>query len=184
LISKASDLPGLPVQESGFEAPLEMLAACHGRIRDKCATLSRLKAHVATVGADAAAGGAARAIMRYFDTAARDHHEDEERDVFPALIESMAGSDPVCIRELVDSLEHDHRELERLWRKVRAWLVAIDAGQAAAGIPEVDSFLDLQERHAAREDQELLPMAERLLGTAELDQIGRAMRLRRGIASI
>lgn len=41
--------------------------------------------------------------MRYFDTAAR-HHEDEEQDLFPALLESMAGSDAVCLRELTASL--------------------------------------------------------------------------------
>lgn len=48
---------------------------------------------------------------------------------------------------------------------------------------EIDSFVELYERHAAREEQELLPMAERLLGTEELDHIGQSMRLRRGITS-
>jgi hemerythrin-like domain-containing protein len=47
----------------------------------------------------------------------------------------------------------------------------------------IDSFVDLYQRHTKREEQELLPMAERLLAPAELDQIGRAMRLRRGISS-
>jgi hypothetical protein len=34
---------------------------------------------------------------------------------------------------------------------------------------------------AAREEAELLPLAARLLGNAQLDVVGRAMRLRRGI---
>lgn len=41
-------------------------------------------------------------------------------------------------------------------------------------------FIDLFERHIAREEAELLQMAERLLGDAELDRIGQAMRARRG----
>ena len=180
-----SESPRFPVLAAGFEAPLEMLAACHSRIRTQCATLLRLRSHVATRGPDAAARNSARGIMRYFDTAARDHHEDEEQDLFPALLESMAGSDPVCIRQLIDSLTNDHRELEHLWGNVRSWLVAIEAGDVAAPASgDIDPFVDLYERHATREEQELLPMAMRLLGTSELDQIGQSMRLRRGITSV
>ena len=47
--------------------------------------------------------------MRDFDTSARHHHDDEERDLFPALIESMAGSDAVCLRELTAALTAEHR---------------------------------------------------------------------------
>ncbi|HZI82510.1 MAG TPA: hemerythrin domain-containing protein [Casimicrobiaceae bacterium] len=161
-----------------------MLAACHGRIRDRCATLLRLRSHVMARGVDDSARSAARGVIRYFDSGARDHHEDEEQDLFPALLESMAGSDPVCIRELIDSLTDDHRELTRLWRSVRAWLVAIEAGEAAPpDAAEIDSFVDRYERHAVREEDELFPMAERLLGTTELDRLGRSMRLRRGITA-
>ena len=159
-----------------------MLSSCHGRMRNQCATLLRIRAHAATEGADSAAASAARAVIRFFDTAARDHHEDEEKDLFPALIESMAGSDPICVRELIDSLTSEHLELERLWSTVRPWLAAVETrGAVLPEAAEIDSFVELHERHAAREDRELLPMAERLLGTNELEQIGRSMRRRRGI---
>ena len=179
-----SEIPGFSAVAAGFEAPLEMLAACHGRIRNQCSTLLRLRSHVAAQGADAEASRAARGVIRYFDTSARHHHEDEERDLFPALLESMAGSDPVCIRELTDSLADDHRELERLWGSVRGWLAAVEAGKASPAAAEIDPFVSLYERHAAREEEELFPMAARLLGTQELDRIGRAMRLRRGVTSV
>jgi hemerythrin-like domain-containing protein len=172
-----------PKQAPGFEAPLEMLAACHGRIRDHCATLLRVRVHVAAHGADAAASGAAHGVVHYFDRGARDHHADEEEDLFPALIESMAGSDPVCIRELAESLMAEHRELDRLWAVVRPWLGAVAAGHPSAPAPaEIDPFVELYERHAKREEAELFPMAERLLGSSELDAIGRSMRRRRGVA--
>jgi hypothetical protein len=44
------------------------------------------------------------------------------------------------------------------------------------------NILQLYEQHIAREETELLPMAARLLNDAELDRIGLAMRIRRGVA--
>ena len=102
-----SSVPRLRRQYSpgaSTEAPLEMLAACHGRVHKQCETLGRLAAHLPTHGSDTAAQQAATAVMRYFDTAARDHHADEEEDLFPALLEAMAGSDAVCLRALTDGL--------------------------------------------------------------------------------
>ena len=177
-------LPGHRAPAVGTEVPLEMLAACHERVDQQCRTLQRLAAHLAAHGTDTQAREAAGAVMRYFDTAAPHHHDDEEVDLFPALIEAMAGSDAVCIRDLTAALTHEHRQLEQLWRALRAVLE-----QVAAGAPtrldggDVDAFVGLYARHIAREEGELLPMAGRLLSNEQLDRIGQAMRMRRGIAS-
>ncbi len=177
--------PGHAAPAVGFEAPLEMLSACHHRVERQCETLRRLVAHVASHGPDDDARVAAAAVMRYFDTAARDHHADEETDLFPALVESMAGSDAACIRELVDSLTLDHRALESRWQRLRVMLQSIAAGDPVhLDSAYVESFIRLYERHIAREEAELLPMASRLLGDDALNEIGKAMRERRGIASI
>lgn len=176
-------LPGHATPSAGFEVPLEMLAACHLRVQDQCSTLLRLVPHLAAHGADRQAQQAAAAVMRYFDTAARHHHDDEECDLFPALLESMAGSDAVCLRELTAALTAEHRDLERCWRALRAVLAQVAAGRIAPlAQDEVDRFAERYERHIAREESELLPMARRLLGDAELDRIGLAMRRRRGVA--
>lgn len=182
---KPLDLPGHRAPAVGFEVPLEMLAACHGRVQDQCSTLRRLVTHLAGHGADRQAQEAATAVMRYFDTSARHHHADEEVDLFPALIESMAGSDAVCLRELTASLTDEHRELDRRWRSLRRGLEKVASGGAATlaegeAEDEVEPFIGLYERHIAREESELLPMARRLLSDAELDRIGLAMRTRRG----
>ncbi len=174
--------PGHSAPSGGFEVPLEMLAACHHRVERQCETMQRLVAHLATHEVDDDARAAATAVLRYFDTAAKDHHADEETDLFPALIESMAGSDAICLRELVDSLLADHRTIDALWQRLRPKLAAIAAGEALGLRPEdVNPLIALYERHIAREETELLPMAARLLSDAELERIGRAMRLRRGV---
>ena len=180
-----TDIPGHASPAAGLEVPLEMIAACHQRVERQCATLRRLVAHLARHGADEEARTAAAGVIRYFDTAARDHHADEEADLFPALIEALAGSDPVCVRALVSGLTDEHRALERRWAVLRAELARVGDGDARAlQAPAVDAFVDAYARHIAREDDELLPMAVRLLADAELDRIGRAMRARRGLADL
>lgn len=178
-------LPGFDTPPASFEAPLEMLAACHGRIERQCATLRRLALHLAAHGADAQARSAAANALRYFDTAAVQHHADEEENLFPALIESMAGSDAVCIHEMTERLSHEHRLLEAAWRRLRAPLSRIADGESAMlSGEEVEAFATLYTEHLALEESELLPMAARLLGDAEIESIGRAMRERRGIGSV
>jgi hemerythrin-like domain-containing protein len=179
----ATDFPGFSGPAASTEAPLEMLAACHVRIERQCATLGRLVSHLTEHGCDDQARSAASNIMRYFDTSAVDHHRDEEQDLFPALIESMAGSDAVCIKAMTQGLADEHRKLEREWRGLRLALERIAAGEPAT-LPAdaVSRFVDLYAQHMQREDDELLPMAARLLGDADIARIGRAMRQRRGIA--
>lgn len=175
--------PGFSTPAASTEAPLEMLASCHIRIQHQCTTLQRLASHLRSDGRDDQTRQAARTILRYFDTAALDHHADEEQDLFPALLESVAGSDPVCIRQLIDRLCHEHRKLEAGWRKLRKPLLRIAAGQAA-DLPQhdVDEFVSLYTDHLEVEENELLPMAHRLLGEHHIARIGQAMRERRGIS--
>jgi len=178
-------IPGHRAPSAGFEVPLEMLAACHHRVQTQCETLQRLVPHLAAQGADRQAREAAVAVMRYFDTAAPHHHEDEELDLFPALLESMACSDAVCLRELTAALANDHRALEDGWRRLRHVLEQVVAGTAATLVTDdVQAFVGLYERHIAREEAELLPMAARLLDDAALDRIGLAMRARRGAVTL
>jgi hemerythrin-like domain-containing protein len=179
---KNSALAGFSSPTASTEAPLEMLAACHGRIERQCVTLERLAAHLPEHGCDEQAQQAAVAVMRYFDSAARDHHADEETDLFPALLESMAGSDAVCIRELTDSLSAEHRHLEKLWSQLRTELQHIASGQAHPFTPSLtEQFTQAYRAHIHKEDTQLLPMATRLLSNDQLNPIGIAMRDRRGI---
>ncbi|HZH08347.1 MAG TPA: hemerythrin domain-containing protein [Lautropia sp.] len=181
----SSSVPGHASPGVGFEAPLEMLSACHHRIERQCSTLRRLAQHLATRGNDPEAREAAGAVLRYFQTAAAHHHADEEENLFPALIESMAGSDAVCLRELTEGLAADHRELEIHWQRVRIELNRVAAGDGVSlTASDVDAFVSAYQRHIAREEGELLPMAARLLSDDVLDSIGRAMRERRGIGPI
>jgi hemerythrin-like domain-containing protein len=176
------NFPGHSAPTAGFEVPLEMMAACHHRVQSQTATLLRLVPHLAQQGSDSPAQEAASAVMRYFDSAGRHHHEDEELDLFPALLDATAGTDNAGLRALIAALCADHRALEARWHALRRQLQRVAEGlPATIEAPEAQAFADSYDRHIAREETELLPLAGRVLGDVELDRIGRAMRLRRGV---
>jgi len=177
--------PGFDAPATGFEVPLEMLSACHGRVERQCQTLLRLVPHLAANGPDQAAREAAQNILRYFDTSAKHHHADEEEDLFPALLQVASGTERAQLRQLIDALLGQHRELEQAWGQLRWKLEGIWLGtMPGLDADEVARLVDLYRLHIAREEEELLPLAARLLGDAELDAVGRTMRARRGIKEV
>jgi len=164
-----------------MHVPLQRLSACLDRIGLQCETLRHLAPHLARHGVDLEARSVAAELMRDFELSVQQHHAHEEQDLFAALIESMAGSDAVCLRELTAGLAIEHREIEARWRAVRAALARIVAGTSIALAPElVEALVGLCEQHLDRERRELLPMAARLLTDADLARLGAAMSRRQG----
>ncbi len=162
----------------GFDRPLEVLEACHGRIARQCDTLEKLLAHLPAHGADAQARQAARALLAYFDTAAVHHHDDEERNLFPLL--EQAGAPGAC--DLAETLTLEHDELALLWRRLRGDLQQIEAGTAAAlDAATARRFVAMNHAHLEFENTHVLPLARQALGAAEIERLGRAMAARRGV---
>ena len=167
--------------QPAFEQPLQLLAELHGRLQSQCGALERLQHQLAGAGAGpaVAVAAAAGAVRRSIDRIAGPLHQDEEQDLFPALLESMAGSDAVCIRQMIEARAAEHREIEDRWLAVSQWLEAVEAGRAGLPRPgEVEALVSLLRSHLAQEDQELLPLAERLLSEDALADIGDGMRRR------
>ncbi|MFP5404556.1 MAG: hemerythrin domain-containing protein [Gammaproteobacteria bacterium] len=162
----------------GFDAPLDVLEACHGRIARQCDTLEKLLDHVPTHGADTQAQQAARAVLAYFDTAALHHHDDEERNLFPLL--EAANAPGAC--DLVETLTLEHDQQALLWRRLRVALQGIAAGTAATlDSALVHRFVEINRTHLEFENAHLLPLARRTLDAAALERLGRAMAARRNV---
>lgn len=179
--------PGFSAPAAGMDEPLAMLAACHERIERQCATLQRLVGHLQAPGADEATRRAAENVIRYFTTAALHHHADEETDLFPALLEAVAGSDAVCLRTLTESLAAEHSVLASHWQRLHPLLEKVGAGETPpAGLfaATVAAFTCAYRAHIQRENGELLPMAERLLDPDQLARLGQAMSARRRISPL
>jgi hemerythrin-like domain-containing protein len=164
-----------------FDTPVEMLAACHDRIKDQCATLIKLARHLPENGADAQARQAASNVLRYFDSAGRHHHDDEELDLFPVLLQAARVSSDPEMRPLIDRLLRDHAEMNSAWQALRAKLMRVAAGdRVSISADDAQSFATLYEEHIRREETQLLPKVERLLTREEIASLGRSMSHRRG----
>lgn len=163
-----------------LEPPLDALMAWHRRGEALFEPMRRLGRRHPASAVDAATRRQADAVVDYFDRSVAVHHEDEERDLFPALVESMAGSDPVCLREMIARVTDGHRALAAAWGGLRPAFAALAAGTPSALAPEAVEALIVQcEPLFRREDEELLPMASRLLGDAARGEILAAMLARR-----
>ena len=162
----------------GFDRPLDVLEACHGRIIKQCDTLGRLLTHLPVHGADIQAQQAARAVLTYFDTAAVHHHDDEERNLFPLL--ELAGAAGAC--DLVETLTLEHDELALLWRQLRPSLQRIKSGESAS-LDEVltQRFVALNRTHLEFENTHLLPLARQMLVAADIERLGCSMAARRNL---
>jgi len=165
-----------------FEHPLQILGACHQRIGDQCETLRKLAAHLPLHGCDAEAQQAASNVMRYFDSAGRHHREDEEHDLFPRLAGCARGRNAERVASLVRRLKQEHHEIEEAWLKLREALETIAHGDSVPlDEAEIGRFCDMYRAHMAREDADLIPLAELLLDADDQAALGRAMAARRGI---
>ncbi len=161
-----------------FGDPLGMLAACHRRIERQLETLDRLQRHLPEHGCDDEARAAARAILRYFDTAAPNHHADEEESVFPRL----AKAAPAQSAPLIAALEREHEALNTNWRQLRPQLAGIATGERAnLSAKEVEQVRAAYDAHSAREEGDLIPLAAKTLGADAIAAIGREMAARRGV---
>ena len=163
-----------------FDHPLEMLLACHGKISRQCDTLRKLAAHLNTHGCDMQARQAAIGILRYFDTAGKFHHQDEENDLFPAL-RTSGGDERERVDALLQRLLKEHVVMQAAWSGLRPVLLQLAEGMDVRLDGSLaDRFIDSHTGHIAVENAELLPLASRLLTPEQLQQIGMRMAQRRG----
>ncbi len=175
-------LAALSGHAPGFDEPMEMLGACHGRIGAQCETLLRLVPHTVAYGADVPAQEAARAVLRYFNTAGVNHHLDEEQDLFPSLL----AADPTdATARLLAGLCTEHAAMLDAWHnQVAPALESLCSGVTRPlDAAMVAAFVAMYRRHIAREESEMIPLARAVLLPVQLAALGHAMATRRGVAN-
>jgi hemerythrin-like domain-containing protein len=159
---------------AGFDGPFAMLQACHERVERSLLLLERLATHVAQHGADAQAHDAACDVLRYFDIAAPQHHEDEERHVLPVLRAQGQGA-------LADRIAADHVAISAAWQALRPWLLALQRGDAGAMPQDLPRFAAHYREHIALEEGSVFAPVQAALDDAEQRAMGREMAERRGV---
>ena len=166
----------VPASLDGFD----VLDLCH---RHTLFALGKLAALVARLkdsrGSDPVARVLATEIVLFFSTTAREHHEDEERHVFPSL---LSGADP-AIAQAVLRLQQDHHWLHIDWMELSPQLEAVAAGQTGYDIAALAEgaqvFIALSHDHIALEESCIYPQARARLRAGDRREMGREMSARR-----
>jgi hemerythrin-like domain-containing protein len=167
--------PPAPGDHDGFG----VLDACH---RQTVVALDRLEILVDRLESgevDAQAKALASEVVEHFSTVARQHHQDEERHVFPRLA-SSADAETV---QAVLRLQQDHYWLEEDWLEMWPHLDAVACGRTSFDLDVLREatavFVALSRDHIALEESLLYPQARALIGAGERRDMGREMAARR-----
>jgi len=144
---------------AGFEA----LDRTHREIQAVLKRFSELLDHVDDNGPDEAARRVAGEIRTFFDDHARQHHADEERQVFPQLLSS---GDAELVHH-VRRLQQDHGWLEEDWLELAPQIEAIEHGYNWYDLPMLRHALPVFEalyaEHIVLEETVVYPAAKRHL---------------------
>lgn len=110
-------------------------------------------------------------IVEYPD---RWHHPKESRYLFAALREADRRA-----ARLIDELEREHRDGDRHIAGLQREVAALERGSAgaiASFAQAVEAYAAMQWEHMRKEEDVLLPMAERALGASDWRRIAAAFR--------
>jgi len=158
-----------------------VLDECHRRT---LAALDKLETIVDRIdgGVDAQTRMLAAEVVRHFSTTVREHHEDEERHVFPKLLATAdAETEQTILR-----LQQDHHWLDEDWHELEPHLDAIARGQNWYDVAflrdGVTVFSALARDHIELEETCLYPEARARTGAVEAEAMGREMAARRRAA--
>lgn len=164
-----------PVTVDGFD----VLDACHRQTIFTLGKLAALISRLKSRGADAEARAMAREIVQHFSITARQHHEDEERHVFPKLLSS---GNPEIVHDVL-RLQQDHGWLELDWMELRPQLDAVAEGNEGYDLDGLSKgaqlFTALSRDHVALEEACIYPEARARLRAGERREMGREMAARR-----
>lgn len=160
---------------SAFPEPFSFVAldACHQQIQMHLAELAGLVAQIDRSGLDVKAQRQAGAIEAFFSSTARQHHAEEEKNVFPALLTS--GNDELVAA--VHALHQDHGWIEENWIELGPQLRAIALGNNWFDVDDfkhgAEVFMTLCQEHIAVEESLVYPEAKARLAQSLASRVKR-----------
>lgn len=145
-----------------IDTPIQDFSHCHEGILKKLDLLGELPALLAPA---ARAREVAAGALEFFRDAIFEHHGDEERELFPAVLASATkGDERDLVQLMVQRLTHEHRELEALWKRLESGLKKAAKGQASdLDAAAVQQLVTQYRAHAAFEEREFLPLSQTIL---------------------
>ena len=148
---------------SQTDQPIVDFSQCHEGIFRKLDQLSELPALLEPA---QRAREVAEKSLEFFREAIFEHHLDEERELFPAVVESaLDDAERFKVQSMNKRLTDEHRELEKLWKSLESGLKKVVKGQfGEVNVSDLARLVSQYRAHAQFEEQEYLPLAQQILG--------------------
>lgn len=173
-----SPTPTTPTAEPG-DAPLLNFSESHAGIVSHLKTFGELPALLEPA---ARARKIAEETLGFFRDAVYEHHADEEKALFPAVLASAArGEERDRMQVMVTQLAAEHRVIEAAWSKLEPELKKVAKGHASElNIAGVEHLVRSYLAHAAYEEEQFLPLAHTILARNgnHMDALGLSLHMR------
>lgn len=161
------------------DRPLDNFSDCHQGIIAHLDAFSELPALVGNL---AQAGALAKDTKAFFQEAVIDHHHEEEKDLFPAVLAaSILGAEYDKVKGIVNKLIAEHREIEAIWRGLEPAVSQLARGNPAnIDAAAVGSLVQKYHAHARFEEEQFLPLSAQILGRRDgkMASLGLALHMR------
>jgi hemerythrin-like domain-containing protein len=166
-------------QATEADAPLQDFSRCHEGFVTVLEAALGLPAMIDTA---ARSRSCAADMLKMFHNHLLAHHDDEERDLFPAVLRvAQPGAEADRARAMVTQLVREHRDIAQLWKQLEPAVQAVANGY----LPKLDAAL-LNEmvrqfnEHVRIEEEEFLPFAQQVLArqAEDLAKLGLALHRR------
>ena len=146
-----------------FDKPLNNFSQCHAGISARLTVLGELPALLAPA---ARARQIAEESLEFFREAIFEHHLEEERELFPAVLASaQAGEEAERVKAMITRLTQEHRKVESLWKHLEKGLKPVARGQSSdLDVRELQQLVAEYQAHARYEEAEFLPLSQEILG--------------------
>ena len=163
-------------QFASWNEPIEMLYACHGKVKRFCRQLTILPDYLEKHGCNQVVKNDVQQILNYFNQSAPLHHNDEEKDFFPLLVKYVPEA-----QKDIDELERQHVTLHDNWAKLSEQLESLlDGERNNVDIVLINNVVSGYDKHIALEEP-LFELGKQHLSEPELRQIGEIMSARRRV---
>lgn len=148
-----------PVPE---DKPLDNFSHCHDGIIRNLKTMDSLpQLAVAADQARLVADG----VRNFFRDVIYNHHEEEERLLFEAVLASATeGEEHARVKAITDQLTREHRQVEAMFAKLEPELKKMAKGQAChLDAAQIGTLVTQYRAHAEFEEAEFLPLSQQIL---------------------
>lgn len=159
-----------------FSNGIDVLYAYHESLLEHGALLLELTSQIHERGITELTANQVIDLHSYYTRANSLHHQDEEKALFPIIVNRDS-----LIDGMIERLALDHEEIENAWSEVSTRMRKPEGIKSPWILLEhAREFERLQREHLLRENEDFLPTVKELLSSAEQREIGRVMARMRG----